>query len=206
MHTYTYTQYPTCDLSMTTHLDPMTCLTWNNGHLSTSFQALHQIININDTQTLIICIQVTKVQESTSYIDARFPSYEFIYNNTTDAITCLRRPYIQYAPIWRDLNTIKITTPMKLTPYLPILTINNKLLTPILLIHIYMPSYTKYIHLIPLINLTIELASTNNPTHTPLLNRRLQLVHTPRRQTMSTNYQVLTQEDKDWKNSHLTYN
>ena len=56
----------------------------------------------------------------------QFPSYKIIlYNNTLDALTCIQRPYIQYAPtrggpitmIHKSIvffgNIIKIPTPIE---------------------------------------------------------------------------------------------
>lgn len=86
------------------------------------------------------------------------------HNNALDAPTCIHCPYVQYAPTQRRLittkhkslaflsNITKIATAIELTTYLQIITITNKLLTPMLLFHIYMSIHEEDLQLVPISN------------------------------------------------------
>lgn len=75
--------------------EPITCLTWNCRHLNTV---------LKDNPSLLIFVQETKIPKE------KLPSHKTIYNNVLDAITCWKRPYIQYAPIKGGFITIILKT------------------------------------------------------------------------------------------------
>jgi hypothetical protein len=84
----------------------------------------------------------------------QFPSYKIIYNNTSDTLTCMMplhtiRPNKartnHYDTTAFSRNITKITTPLEVTLYLQIITIANKSLTSIVIIHLYMPTHKENI-------------------------------------------------------------
>ena len=73
--------------------------------------------------------------------------------------------------IHKSSNIIKLTTPLGLTPYLQMLTITSQPLNSILILQVYMPTHDEDLHLMPLIQPTIESALNKHPTHLLLLTR-----------------------------------
>ena len=97
-------------------------------------------------------------------------------------------------------NISKLTTPLELSPYLQMPIISNQLLTPILILHMYMPTHDEDIHVIPLIQQNITQMLNTYSNHFPLLtidiNRTIFLVEHQTRQTTSTP----SRKDIDLKN------
>ena len=62
-------------------------------------------------------------------------------------------------------NVTKIPTPINISPYLQIIRIDNQLLQPWLIIHMYMPTHLEDIQLIPNIKTTITNQITAHPHH-----------------------------------------
>ena len=77
-------------------------------------------------------------------------------------------------------NIIKVPTASKITPYLQILKLNNSPLTPILILHLYIPSHPEDLHLIPIIMQTITSQITRHPNNHIILcgdfNRNIALI------------------------------
>jgi hypothetical protein len=68
-------------------------------------------------------------------------------------------------------NIIKIPTTLDITPYLQILKLNNSPLTPIVILHLYIPSHLEDLHLIPIIMQTITSQRTRHPNNHIILCR-----------------------------------
>jgi exonuclease III len=106
-------------------------------------------------------------------------------------------------------NINKIPTTTNISPYLQIIKITNHPLTTFFLIHIYMPTHTEDITLIPIIQNTIFNHIHNNPQSNIILcgdfNRDIALID-KQHGTTKTNP---TQQDLEWRqftNSlHLQY-
>lgn len=96
-------------------------------------------------------------------------------------------------------NITKILTPIKLSPYLQILTIVNGTLTPILLWHLYMQTHKEDLHKILLIQWTIELTIASTPTYFPMLkgefNCGIFLIGCQNLLSLT----ILSSEDKEWQ-------
>jgi hypothetical protein len=96
-------------------------------------------------------------------------------------------------------NITKIPTPASISPYLQIIRINNQPLKPWLIIHMYMPTHTEDLHLIPNIKTTITDQITIHPYHIYTLcgyfNRDIALID---RQNDSSNTPP-QEEDIHWK-------
>ena len=66
-------------------------------------------------------------------------------------------------------NVTKIPSPANISPYLQIIKINNHLLQPWLIIHLYMPTHLEDICFIPHIQTAITNQITTHPNHTYIL-------------------------------------
>ena len=66
-------------------------------------------------------------------------------------------------------NITKIPTPSKISPYLQVIMIKNKPITPILLINMYMPTHPQDLHLVQEIQTQIQSLVTNHPTSHTIL-------------------------------------
>jgi hypothetical protein len=106
-------------------------------------------------------------------------------------------------------NITKIPTTTNITPYLQIIKITNQPLSTYFLIHLYMPTHTDDIPLIPILQTTIFNMVHNNPLSNIILlgdfNRDIALIGKQHGSTIT----APTQQDRDWKqftNSlHLQY-
>ena len=138
----------------------------------------------------------------------QFPSYKIIYNNTSDALTCMMPLHTicpnkartnHYDTIAFSSNITKIITPLELTLYLQIIRIANKSLTPIVIIHLYMPTHKENIYIILDIQQTIKQTLSTHSTHFPILkgdfkqDRFLNGPHNQHSLTQPTN------EEKEWQ-------
>ena len=111
----------------------------------------------------------------------QFPPYKIIYNNTLDALTCIRHLCIQYTPARGGLitmihksiifscNITKITSPIEPTLYLRTSAITNKALIPIVLINLYMPTHEENIHTNSYTQQKIKQILTTHWKHFPFL-------------------------------------
>jgi exonuclease III len=99
-------------------------------------------------------------------------------------------------------NITKIPTNPDISPYLQIIKINNAPLTPILILHLYMPSHQEDIQLIPTILQTITQQITRHHTNQIILcgdfNRDIALIG----RTNNTILQLPQQQDHQWR--HFT--
>ena len=135
--------------------------TWNISSLNTFLPCLQTFLETH--KPAILTIQETKLtaKKSAKYLQCMFFQYKLIFNNTN---TPTRYNYQQGRPYTSPRgglltfihtkyaypnNIKKIPTDPSYFPYLQILSIQNSLLTPILLLHLYMPSHYNDIHLIP---------------------------------------------------------
>ena len=171
--------------SITTNIDtedhqtsPLKIITWNTGCISSSLPGIQELARTINKDPHIILIQETKLQKlkSTTYIDKKFPNYKIIYNNSNITIPNQSR-YSGENParggtltmiphtIYTNENIVKIPTPSKISPYLQIIIITNKPITPILLINMYMPTHPQDLHLILEIQDQIQKLVQNHPTH-----------------------------------------
>ena len=161
----------------------------NASSLNTALPNLQDIIQ--HTNIAIIVIQETKLTatKSTKYIQNLFPHYKLIFNNTHALTRCIQQR-IPYTPARGGLLTLinkkyafpgnitKIPTPANISPYLQIIHIKNHPMQSWLIIHLYMPSHTEDLRLIPIIQQTIRIQI--NPNHTYILcgdfNRDIALI------------------------------
>ena len=67
--------------------------------------------------------------------------------------------------IYTNENIVKVPTTSTISPYLQIIIIKNKPLTPITILNIYMPSHLEDIHLIPEIQDQIHKITLQHPNH-----------------------------------------
>ena len=152
-------------------------ITWNAGCINTSLPGILELTQTLHKDPHIILIQETKIHKlkSTSYIDKKFQNYKIIYNNSNNNTqqpnrysesnkarggTLIMIPKI----IHTNENITKIPTPNTISPYLQVIKINNKPITPILLINMYMPTHLQDLHLIQEIQTQIQTLTTNHPT------------------------------------------
>ena len=168
-------------------------ITWNASSLNTTLPNLQSLITHTQTNTAIIIIQGTKLTttKSTKYIQNLFPQYKLIFNNTHTLTRCIHQR-MPYTPGRGGLLTLihnkyafpgnitKIPTPANISPYLQIIRINNQLLQPWLIIHLYMPIHREDTQLILHIKTTIANQITVHPDHTYTLcgdfNRDIALI------------------------------
>ena len=194
-------------------------ITWNASSLNTALPNLQSLINYSLRNTAMINIQETKLTttKSTKYIQNIFPDYKLIFNNTHALTRCIqqRMPYTpgrgglptlihnKYA---FPVNIIKIPTPANISPYLQIIKINNHLLLPWLIIHMYMPTHLEDIHLVPHLKTEITNQINLHPNHIYILcgdfNRDIALTG---RQN-NNNYTPPQEEDIQWNNFTTTLN
>ena len=136
-------------------------LTWNTGCINSSLPGIQELAQALPITPHIILIQETKLQKlkSTTYIDRQLPNYKIIYNNSNNLTntpnrfagpTTTRGGILAMIPkdIYTNENITKIPTPSSISHYLQIILINNKPITPILLLNMYMPSHPQDTHLI----------------------------------------------------------
>ena len=144
----------------------------------TTLPNLQSLISYTQTNTAIIIIQETKLTatKSTQYIQKLFPKYKLIFNKTHALTRCIHQR-MPYTPSRGGLFTLihnkyafpgnitKIPTPTNISPYLQIIRLNNQLLQPWLIIHLYMPTHREDIQLIPHIKSTIINQIIVHPDH-----------------------------------------
>ena len=162
--------------------DINTKITWNVASLNIALLGITNLVQ-HTNQQAIIMIQETKFleQKSTKYLNRLFPNYVLTFNNTHAKTTCDIRPYIPYKPHRGGLLTVihknynflgnikKIPSLPDISPYLQIISIENKPLKSIILINLYMPRHLKGIQLIAIIRDTILETINKYPNHTMLL-------------------------------------
>ena len=166
-------------------------ISWNASSLNIELPNLQVIIR--HTNLAIIAIQETKLTatKSTKYIQNLFPHYKLIFNNTHALTRCIQQriPYTstrgglltlinqKYAFLG---NVTKIPSPANISLYLQIIHINNHPIQPWLMIHLYMPSHSEDLRLIPIIQQTIRIQIDAHSNHTYILcgdfNRDIALI------------------------------
>ena len=106
--------------------------------------------------------------------------------------------------IYTNENITKIPTPSPISPYLQTIVINNKPLTPITIINMYMPTHPQDTHLIREIQNQIQLLITQHPNHQIILagdfNRDILL----KGRTSNGTHLPPNQNDLEW--AHFTNN
>jgi hypothetical protein len=215
--------YPPINPQNTPYTNPTTkIMTWNYGTLNTALPGLQALTN-QPTPPSIIAIQETKLtaSKSTKYLQRLFPQYKMIFKNTNTNIQIHRiqgQPYTNPRGGLLTLihqnyafpgNITKTTLTTNISLYLQIIKITNHPLPTYLLIHLYMPTHTKDINLIPIIQTTIFNHIHNNPQNNIIMlrdfNRDIALIGR-QHNTIRT---ASTQQELDWKqftNSlHLQY-
>ena len=188
-------------------------ITWNAGCINSSLPGIQELTRKLHTGLHIIFIQETKLHahKSTSYIDRKFQDYKIIYNNSNNVThkqnkysgpTLARGGILTMIPksIYTNENIQKIPTPNTISPYLQAIIINNKPLTPILVMNMYMPTHPQDIHLIQEIQNQIQTLATQHQHHQIFLvsdfNRDILLKGRLSNAILSTP----TQNDYDWHN------
>ena len=157
-------------------------ITWNAGCINTSLPGILELTQTLHKDPHIIFIQETKIHKlkSTSYIDRKFQNYKIIYNNSNNTTqqpnrysetNKARGGILIMIPktIHTNENITKIPTPSNISPYLQVIMIENKPITPILLINMYMPTHPQDLHLIQEIQAQIRTLTTNHPTSHTIL-------------------------------------
>ena len=157
---------------------PLRIITWNTGCISSSLPGIQELARTIHEDPHIILIQETKLHKlkSTTYIDKKFPNYKIIYNNSNTTIpnpnrysgdNPARGGILTMIPknIHSNDNITKIPTPITISPYLQVIKIQNKPITPILLINMYMPTHPQDLHLIQEIQNHIQAIVQNHSTH-----------------------------------------
>ena len=152
-------------------------ITWNTGCISSSLPGIQELARTIHKDPHIILIQETKLHKlkSTTYIDKKFPNYKIIYNNSNTTIpnpnrysgdNPARGGTLTMIPkiIHTNDNITKIPTPTTISPYLQVIKIQNKPITPILLINMYMPTHPQDLHLIQEIQNHIQTIVQNHST------------------------------------------
>lgn len=95
-------------------------------------------------------------------------------------------------------NITKIPTTIRISPYLQVFKVSNKLLTPLPILNIYMSSYPYDINLIPDIITQITILTKHHPTHKTILvgdfNRSILL----QGHTQDGTPQAPTHKDRKW--------
>jgi hypothetical protein len=191
-------------------------------HTNTALPGLQSLTN-KPTPPSIIAIQETKLiaSKSTKYLQRLFPQYKMIFNNTNIPTQTQRtqgQPYnnprgglliLIHQSYTFPGNVSKIPTTNNISPYLQIIKITNHPLPTYSLLHLYMPTHTDDIILIPTIQTTIFNHIHNNPQNNIILfrdfNRDIALIGKQHGNT-TTNP---TQQDLEWKQFmsllHLQY-
>jgi exonuclease III len=197
-------------------------ISWNCGTLNTALPRLQALTN-KPTPPSIIAIQETKLttSKSTKYLQRLFPQYKMIFNNTatpTQIHQTQRQPYnnprgglltLIHQHYAFPVNVTKIPTTINISPYLQIIKITNHPFSTYLILHMYMPTHTDDITLIPTIQTTIFNQIHNNPQCNIILvgdfNRDIALIGKQHGTTITNP----TQQDLDWKQFtillHLQY-
>jgi exonuclease III len=192
-------------------------ITWNTGCISSSLPGIQELTRTLHTDPHIILIQETKLHKlkSTTYIDRKFQNYKIIYNNSNNETqtqnrysgpTQARGGILAMIPknIYTNENITKIPTPSPISPYLQIIVINNKPLTPITIINMYMPTHPQDSHLISEIQNQIQLLTTQHPNHQIILagdfNRDILL----KGRTSNGTHLPPNQNDLEW--AHFIHN
>jgi exonuclease III len=192
-------------------------ITWNTGCINSSLPGIQELTRTLHPNLHIILIQETKIPKtkSTSYIDRLLPNYKIIYNNSNNT-TQKRNRYtgpnqargaiLAMIPIsiYTNDNIIKIPTSSTISSYLQAIMINNKPITPIIVLNMYMPSHLEDAHLIPEIQNQIHNIILQHPNHTTILagdfNRDI-LLQGRTNQDLTT---PPTMEDNEW--AQFTHN
>jgi exonuclease III len=167
----------TTSIDDTHHTLQLKIITWNVGCINTSLPGILELTQTLHKDPHIILIQETKIHKlkSTSYIDRKLQNSKIIYNNSNN-ITQQPNRYSETnkarectlimipKTIHTNENITKIPTPSTISPYLQIIMIKNKPITPILLINMYMPTHLQDLHLVQEIQTHIQTLTTNHPT------------------------------------------
>jgi exonuclease III len=186
--------------------------TWNISSFNTSLPCLQTYIE--QYTPAILTLQETKLtsKKSPKYIQRMFPQYKLFFNNTNTPTRYNQQIGIPYTPPRGGLLTMihnkytypnnisKIPTTNDISPYLQILKLNNPPLTPILILHLYMPSHPEDTQLIPSILHTLTQQITTNSTYKTILcgdfNRDIALIG----RTQNSNTQPPQDPDYQWRN------
>ena len=143
------------------HATTLKIITWNTRCISSSLPGIQELTRTLHKDPHIILIRETKIHKlkSTTYIDRRFQNYKIIHNksnNTThphnkySGSTQARGGILAMIPknIYTNENITNIPTPSSISPYLQTKIINNKPLTPIIIMNMYMPTHPQDLHLV----------------------------------------------------------